>query len=208
MAARRLVNHRPAIEATAVCGDHGRRKIHKINGPPGERRAGGIAVPLGERGWGVLMRTADVRLPPAIFQAAFASARSTGLRFLCICADACASKTTARVGFSPPWNRAADARTGPPSGLASERERSTALHRSEELVVGLGVLHLVEQEFDRSELVHRMQQLAQDPDLLQLVRLDQQLFAARAGAVDVDRRDTRASRRCGDPGALPCCRCP
>jgi ribosomal protein S18 acetylase RimI-like enzyme len=33
-----------------------------------------------------------------------------------------------------------------------------------------------------------MQQLAQDPDLLQVVRLDQQLLAAGAGAVDVDRR--------------------
>ena len=33
-----------------------------------------------------------------------------------------------------------------------------------------------------------MQQLAQDPDLLQQVRLDQQILAAGAGAVDVDRR--------------------
>jgi hypothetical protein len=33
-----------------------------------------------------------------------------------------------------------------------------------------------------------MQQLAQDPELLQVVRLDQQLLAAGAGAVDVDRR--------------------
>src|SRR6478735_987426 len=63
-----------------------------------------------------------------------------------------------------------------------------ALHRIEELVVRLRVLHLVEHELDCRELVHRMDQLAQDPDLLQQVRLDQQLFAARAGAVDVQRR--------------------
>src|SRR6185437_7603061 len=43
----------------------------------------------------------------------------------------------------------------------------SALHRIEELVVGLGVLHLVEHEFHRGHLVHRVQQLAQDPDLLE-----------------------------------------
>ncbi len=44
------------------------------------------------------------------------------------------------------------------------------------------------QELGRRQLVHRVQQLAQDPDLLQLVRRRDQLFAARAGAVDVERR--------------------
>src|SRR5687767_11855768 len=63
---------------------------------------------------------------------------------------------------------------------------ASALHEVEEFLVGLRRLHLVEQEFHRGQLIHRMQQLAQDPDLLQVVRLDQQLFAARAGAVDVD----------------------
>ena len=100
------------------------------------------------------------------------------------------------------------ARVSGPSYSWSRTEASTALHRSKELVVALRVLHLVEHEFHRAEFIHRMQQLAQDPDLLQQVRFDQQLFAARAGAVDVDRRDRRAFRRCGGPGALPCCRCP
>src|SRR3546814_14882524 len=67
-------------------------------------------------------------------------------------------------------------------------EGRLALHRSEELVVGLRALHLVEQEFHRCDLVHRVQQLAQDPDLLQQLRLDQQVLAAGAGLVDVDRR--------------------
>ena len=49
-------------------------------------------------------------------------------------------------------------------------------------------LDLVEQEFHRLELVHRVEQLPQHPDLLQDVGLEQQLLAARAGAVDVDRR--------------------
>src|SRR6188768_1695499 len=44
-------------------------------------------------------------------------------------------------------------------------KRGSALHRTEELVVRLGRLHLVEQELHRGQLVHRMQQLAQDPDL-------------------------------------------
>ena len=42
---------------------------------------------------------------------------------------------------------------------------SSALHGLEEFTVRLGVLHLVQQEFDRRELIHRMQQFAQDPDL-------------------------------------------
>src|SRR3972149_8741029 len=64
--------------------------------------------------------------------------------------------------------------------------RSAAAHRVEELGVGLGGAHFVDQEFGRLELVHRKEELPEHPDLLQDVLLDQQLFAARAGAVDVD----------------------
>src|SRR5690606_4203764 len=56
------------------------------------------------------------------------------------------------------------------------RSHGSALHRSEELVVGLGALHLVEQELHRADLVHAVQELAQDPDLLQQFRLDQQVL--------------------------------
>jgi len=72
-------------------------------------------------------------------------------------------------------------------GFFVPRMSVLAFHRSEELVVGLGILHLAEQEFHRGQFVHWMQQLAQDPDLLQEVQFDQQFLAARAGAVDVDR---------------------
>ncbi len=51
----------------------------------------------------------------------------------------------------------------------------STLHEVEELFVGLGVLHLVEQELNRGEFVHWMQEFAQDPNLLQEVRIDQQL---------------------------------
>src|SRR5258706_4646440 len=61
-------------------------------------------------------------------------------------------------------------------------------HRIEELGVGLGGFQLVDQEFGRLELVHREEQLPQDPDLLQERGLDQQLLAPRAGAVHVDGR--------------------
>src|ERR1700743_3462899 len=63
------------------------------------------------------------------------------------------------------------------------------LHGIEEIGVGLRVLHLVQQELDRSQFIHRMQKLAQDPHLGQLRRLGDEFFLARAGSVDVDRRE-------------------
>src|SRR5690606_38485210 len=58
-----------------------------------------------------------------------------------------------------PWTRC--------SSASSRRSIRLSLHRGEELVVALGALHLVEQELHRADLVHAVQQLAQDPDLLQ-----------------------------------------
>src|SRR6059058_4127511 len=75
----------------------------------------------------------------------------------------------------------------------ARRRRTSALHRLEEIPVRLGVFHLVEQEFDRGELVHGVQELAQDPHLGELALVGDELFLARAGAVDVDRRNTRFS---------------
>src|SRR5437762_13265822 len=71
----------------------------------------------------------------------------------------------------------------------ARRRRTSALHRLEEIPVRLGVLHLVEQEFDRGQLVHGVQELAQDPHLGELALVGDELFLARAGAVDVDRRE-------------------
>src|SRR6187402_649413 len=67
-------------------------------------------------------------------------------------------------------------------------EARSALHGIEELVVGLRVLHLVEHELHRAQFIHRVEQLAQDPDLGEQVRLDEQVFATGARAVDVDGR--------------------
>src|SRR6516162_4897663 len=64
---------------------------------------------------------------------------------------------------------------------------ASALHRLEEFTVRLGVLHLVEQEFDRRQLVHGVQELAQDPHLGELALVGDELFLAGAGTVDVDR---------------------
>nr|GEU28109.1 hypothetical protein [Tanacetum cinerariifolium] len=65
---------------------------------------------------------------------------------------------------------------------------AAAAHHVEELGVVLRGAHFVEDELHRFDLVHRVQQLAQDPDLLQLVRLDQEFFAAGARFVQVDCR--------------------
>ena len=55
-------------------------------------------------------------------------------------------------------------------------------------MVVLGGAHLVEHELHRLDLVHRVEQLAQNPALLQDFGLEQQLFAARARLVDQDGR--------------------
>ncbi len=59
-------------------------------------------------------------------------------------------------------------------------------HRGEEFAVGLGLGQPAQQQlhgFDRRE---RVQHLAQHPDAVQLIGWQQQLFLARAGAIDVD----------------------
>src|ERR1700754_628733 len=78
----------------------------------------------------------------------------------------------------------------PPGGGLSQvpARLNSALHRVEEFVVRLRVLHLVEHEFHRRQFIHRVEQLAQDPDLREEVRIDEQVFATGARAVDVDRR--------------------
>src|SRR5207247_5294338 len=65
---------------------------------------------------------------------------------------------------------------------------STPAHRVEEVPVVLGRADLVDQKLRRLEVVHGVEELPQHPHLLQDLLLDQELFAAGAGAVDVDRR--------------------
>src|SRR2546422_10543344 len=65
---------------------------------------------------------------------------------------------------------------------------STPAHRVEEVRVVLGCADLVNQKLRRLEVVHGVEKLSQHPHLLQDLFFDQQLFAAGAGAVDVDRR--------------------
>src|SRR5215467_15130694 len=71
---------------------------------------------------------------------------------------------------------------------ARESNTSTSAHRVKELPVVLGLLHLVDKEFRGFEVVHRVQELAQYPHLLQNIWLEQELFLSRARAVHVDRR--------------------
>ena len=44
-----------------------------------------------------------------------------------------------------------------------------ALHGEEKFLVGLGVLELVDEEFDGRQILHAVQQFAQNPHALQLV---------------------------------------
>src|SRR3954470_6140303 len=61
------------------------------------------------------------------------------------------------------------------------------VHRSEEVLVRLGVLHLVEQELHRVDRAHLHQDPAQHPHFGEDVLIDQQLFLAGAGLADIQR---------------------
>src|SRR5207247_7505702 len=61
------------------------------------------------------------------------------------------------------------------------------VHRSQELLVGLGELELVQQELHSLDRVELGQRLAEEPDLLELVLLEEQLFLPGPGLLDVDR---------------------
>ena len=59
-------------------------------------------------------------------------------------------------------------------------------HHFEKLVVVFGLTNLVHEEFHRLNFVHVVKDSAQQPDFLQQIGLDEQLFAACRRAVDVD----------------------
>src|SRR3954451_10654460 len=67
--------------------------------------------------------------------------------------------------------------------------RRLLVHAREEVLVGLGVLHLVEQELHRVDGAHLHQDPAQHPHLAERALLDEQLFLAGAGLADVQRRE-------------------
>src|SRR5690606_16250052 len=96
------------------------------------------------------------------------------------------------VSTAPAWRRRKPAII-PAVAPCAKRSRfragsAPAPHHVEELLVALGRAHLVEQELHGGELVHVMEELAQDPDLLEHVGLDQELLAPGARAIDVDGR--------------------
>src|SRR5262245_39067172 len=63
------------------------------------------------------------------------------------------------------------------------------LHRRQEVRVGLRLAHLVEEQFHRLDRRQRREHLPQHPDAVEIVFRNQQLFLARAGLDDVDRRE-------------------
>src|SRR6185436_19745459 len=73
-------------------------------------------------------------------------------------------------------------------GATPRRNDSADAHHVEEVEVVLARLHLLEDELHRLDLVHRVEELSEDPALLQDLGLEQQLLAARSGLVEQDRR--------------------
>ena len=65
---------------------------------------------------------------------------------------------------------------------------SSSAHGVEEFGVVLGLLDLVHQEFGRFEVVHGIEELAQDPYLLKHFLLQEQFFLAGSGTIDIDGR--------------------
>src|SRR5215217_4997344 len=63
------------------------------------------------------------------------------------------------------------------------------IHAGEEVLVGLGVLHLVEEELHRVHRAHLHEDATKHPHLGENVLLDEQLFLASAGLADIQRRE-------------------
>src|SRR5215831_7190709 len=74
----------------------------------------------------------------------------------------------------------------PRSGRRDRRGLPHLAHRAQEVLVGLGQLDLVEQELHGFHGVELGQGLAEEPDLLELVLLQEELFLAGARLLDVD----------------------
>ena len=70
------------------------------------------------------------------------------------------------------------------SGLSS-----SVRHRSKELCIATGLVDLVEQQLHRVHRRHLTEDPAQDPNAVQLLGRQQQLFLAGSAAVDVDGRE-------------------
>ena len=64
-----------------------------------------------------------------------------------------------------------------------------ALHHIEEVIIRLGHCQLIDEEFHRINLTHRMDNFAQDPHFLQLFLSGKQLFFTGTGTVVVDSRE-------------------
>src|SRR6202050_2590029 len=66
---------------------------------------------------------------------------------------------------------------------------TSCVHRFQEFLVGLGLVHLVDEEFNRLDRVELGQQFAQNPDAIERGAGQQQLFLAGRRALDIDRRE-------------------
>src|ERR1043165_7371693 len=76
-----------------------------------------------------------------------------------------------------------------PAAVKMSAKSNTGLlvHRGEEVLVGLGILHLVEEELHRIDGAHLHQDPPEHPHLGELAGIDQQLLLAGARLADVER---------------------
>ena len=67
--------------------------------------------------------------------------------------------------------------------------RLAPFHGREELVVGFEVLQLIEEELRCRDVIHFVEQFAQNPNALELVFRGEEIFAAGARTANVDGRE-------------------
>jgi hypothetical protein len=73
--------------------------------------------------------------------------------------------------------------------VARKARSAPATHHVEELDIRLRRFHVLEHHLHRADLVHVVYGLPENPGLFQDVRGQQQFLAARAAAVELDRRE-------------------
>src|SRR3546814_13258361 len=101
--------------------------------------------------------------------------------------------------FEKSWTIASQIAPGPPRETEKFKMKSSIgsasalcrllVHRSEEVLVRFGIIHLVEKELHRVNRPHLHEDAAQHPNPGKGGRLDQQLFLAGAGLAAAPRRE-------------------
>jgi hypothetical protein len=74
-------------------------------------------------------------------------------------------------------------------------KQALAIHRNKKLFVRLGVLHFIHEEIHRFKRIHIGQVIAENPDALQRLFIEQQIIPAGAGGYNVNSREDALVRQ-------------